>query len=467
MTFASKLLISAALVAALPFAASADGEKGTWDKDAVNQRYEQKGSETSERILSEEQVRDIVKRSGKDGPADVRYLGGPEKAVDTELCCETVEEQLTEKPEIQETTKYIDAVTERNITQPVERTFVQPVERRIVNERTEEITEKTRYEEERLPVRYEEDAVPAVRETVTEDVTVEQVEEATETYYDVITKREVIQPIERTTVVPVKRRIMRPVTETITNKTRYETRHAPLVIEADEIPNVRETVTEDVKVLYRDEVNETVVDVVSERNIHQPVVRTQVQPVERRILRPQSETVTRDKRYEEQRLEKRGETERAPVVQETIIPKVTERTVLEVHDEYVDQINRTIIQPRVVTTIQPVERRVLRAQTENIVAPTRYEEERLGVRYEKQVIPETRTNYIEHVTEEYREEVNESYFDAVTERHVIQPVTRRLIQPVEYRRPNPVTETVTAPTRYETRRASVVVLQVGESCECR
>ena len=126
-----------------------------------------------------------------------------------------------------------------------------------------------------------------------------------------------------------------------------------------------------------------------------------------------------------------------------------------------------MIQPVVVTTIQPIERRVLRPQTETVTAPTRYEEERRAVRMEKDPIPETRVNYIEDVTEEYREEVSESYFDAVTEREIIQPVTRRLIQPVEYRKPNPVTETVTAPTRYETRRASLVVLQVGESCNCR
>ena len=135
-------------------------------------------------------------------------------------------------------------------------------------------------------------------------------------------------------------------------------------------------------------------------------------------------------------------------------------------DEYVDQIRRTVIQPVVITNVQPVERRILRPQTETITAPTRYEEERRAVRMEMQPIPETRENYHEQVTEEYREEVSETYFDAVTERHVIQPVTRRIIQPVEYRYPNPVTETVTAPTRYETRRASLVVLQVGESCGC-
>ena len=49
----------------------------------------------------------------------------------------------------------------------------------IYGERVEDVTEPTRYEEERLPVRYEKDPVPPVRETVTEDVTVEEVREKT------------------------------------------------------------------------------------------------------------------------------------------------------------------------------------------------------------------------------------------------------------------------------------------------
>ena len=64
MTLNSKLLLSAALIAALPLTAQADGEKGAWDKEAVGQRYVPAGSDTDERILTEEQVRDIVRRSG-------------------------------------------------------------------------------------------------------------------------------------------------------------------------------------------------------------------------------------------------------------------------------------------------------------------------------------------------------------------------------------------------------------------
>ena len=118
------------------------------------------------------------------------------------------------------------------------------------------------------------------------------------------------------------------------------------------------------------------------------------------------------------------------------------------------------------TTVQPVERRVLRPQTERVTAETRYEQERLPKRVEAEPVPETHVNHIEQVEEKYREEVTETYFDAVTKRKVIQPVTRRIIQPVEYRKPRPVTETVEAPTRYETRRASLVVLNVGSGCPC-
>ena len=75
-------------------------------------------------------------------------------------------------------------------------------------------------------------------------------------------------------------------------------------------------------------------------------------------------------------------------------------------------------------------------------------------------------NYIPQVSTQTREEVSETYFEAVTQRDIIQPVVRRIIQPVEYRRVRPQTERVTAPTRYETQRASLVVLNVGGGCNC-
>ncbi|GGB71684.1 MULTISPECIES: hypothetical protein [Henriciella] len=465
MKLTSKLLVSVVALSALPIVAHADGDK-SWTGQAVGDRYTSSGSETGERVLTDAEIRDIISRSGASGPADVRYMGGSETAIETNLCCENVEERVTEQTEVEETTTYFDAVTRREITQPVERTLIQPIERRIVRGRTEEVTEPTRYEEERLPVIIEQDDVPAIVENVTEDVTVENVEEATETYYDVITRREITQPVERTTVVPVQRRITRPRTETVTAETRYETVRAPVRIEEQPVPAIVENITEQVNEVTRDEVTETYVDAVTRRDVYQPVVKTMVQPIERRILRGTTETVTNPTRYEEERLPVRVETSPAPQVVEEIIPQVTERTVLEVEDVYIDQVTRNVIQPVVITTIQPVERRVLRAQTERVTAPTRYEEERLPVRVEADPIPETQINYIPQVSTQSREEVTESYFEAVTQRNVIQPVVRKIIQPVEYRRVRAQTERVTAPTRYETQRASLVVLNVGGGCNC-
>ena len=133
---------------------------------------------------------------------------------------------------------------------------------------------------------------------------------------------------------------------------------------------------------------------------------------------------------------------------------------------YIDQVTTNVIQPVVITTIQPIERQVLQASKETVTAPTQYEEQRLPLRIEDAVIPETVTNYIPQITEQSREEYSETYFEAITERDVIQPIVRTLIQPVEIRRPRVTTERVTAPTRYETVRASLVVLNIGGGCTC-
>ena len=191
MKLSKKLMVGVVALAALPFAAHADGEMGTWDNQAVGERYSSSGSSTDEKVLTDAQVREIIQRSGTSGAADVRYLGGDQRAVDSVLCCENVEEQVTERTEVEETTTYFDAVTRREIVQPVERTLIQPIERRIVRGTTEEVVEDTRYEEQRLPVKVEQQPVPQVQETVREDVTEEYVEEATETYYDVVTRREI------------------------------------------------------------------------------------------------------------------------------------------------------------------------------------------------------------------------------------------------------------------------------------
>ena len=151
---------------------------------------------------------------------------------------------------------------------------------------------------------------------------------------------------------------------------------------------------------------------------------------------------------------------------ESVTPRVTERTVMEVEDVYIDNVTRNVIQPVIVTTVQPVVREVLKGRTETITHPTRHETEMLAMKTERVSVPQTAVNYIPQVTEEYHEEYSESYFEAVTHRDIYQPVKRTIIQPVEIRKVSPQHETVTNPTRYETVRASLVVLNIGESCHC-
>jgi len=144
-----------------------------------------------------------------DDNPDVQYMGGSDAAVDTVFCCSEVQEEYTEQTEVQETETFRDVVTEREVIQPIERTLIQPVERRIINPQKETVTEETRFEEEVLPTIVEEAEIPGVTENTVVEETVEYREETTETFYDAVTQREVIQPVERTIVVPVERRIIR------------------------------------------------------------------------------------------------------------------------------------------------------------------------------------------------------------------------------------------------------------------
>lgn len=461
------ILIGATAAAMVPMAAFADGDKKSWDGQAAGERYSASGSTTSDRALSDEEIRDIIERAGASGGnTDVRYLGGSKTAIETTICCENVEEQVEMRTEIQETTEYVDVVTRRDIIQPVQRKLIQPITRQVLQGRVEEITEDRIHKTNRLPTRYDRDEVPAVVENYIPSVTTETREEVSETYYDVITRRDIIQPVERTTVVPVQRRIVRPITETITNDIRYETRTAPVQRNTVEIPATIENVTEDVTTVTKEKVTEEIVPYVATRNIYQPKTITTVQPIERQILRPKTETITEPMRYEEERLPVRVEKEHAPKLVENLIPQVTERTVLEVEDVYIDNITRNVIQPVIVTTIQPVVNEVLKGRTETKTLDTRYETETLPVQTERVSVPDTVVNHIPQVSEEYKEEVTETYFDAVTQRDIHQPVTRTIIQPVEVRKVNEKTETVTNPTRYETVRASLVVLNVGTPCDC-
>lgn len=457
MNIAKKLLIGALAVSALPIMA------------AQAQQYTPSGQMQSDRPLTSQELNDLIARSRSQGVQtgdyDVSYLGGS-RVVDTVECCENVQEQVTEQLDVQETTTYVDAVTEREIIQPVQRTMIQPIERRIVQGRTETVTDPVQYQEERLPVMVQQDPVPQVRENIIPQQTTETREEVIETYYDAVTQRDVIQPIERVTVVPVERRIMRPRVETVTADTRYETITAPLQVEAEPMPQVREYVTEQLTTDTRPEYTETYVDVVTQRDVIQPVERTIVQPIERRILRGTTETVTAPVQYREERLPVRVETEPAPQMIENVIPQITERTVFEVSDVYVDQVTRNVIQPVVVTTVQPIEYRRINGRKETVTNPVRYEEEYLPGRVEADPIPETVVNYIPQVNTQTREEVIETYFDAVTQRDVIQPIVTTMIQPVEYRRVRGRTETVTAPVQYETVRGASIVINVGTGCAC-
>ena len=463
----SKTITIGAAAMLLPMSAFADGDKTSWDGQAAGERYTASGSSTAERVLTDEEIRNIISQSGANSAnTDVRYLGGPQTAIETIMCCENVDEQIETRTEIEETTEYVDAVTRREIIQPVQRTLIQPITREVLSGTVEDITEDRVYETRRLDTQYVRDDVPAVTENYIPQVTTETRDEVTETYYDVVTRREIIQPVERTTVVPVQRRIVRPVTETVTNEIRYETRTAPVQRNSVAIPATVENITEEVTTVTEDQYTEKVIPYTATRNIYQPKTITTIQPIERQILRGTTESITEATRYEEERLPVRVETQEASRVVENITPQVSERTILEVEDVYIDNVTRNVIQPVVVTTIQPVVNEVLQGRTETETRATRYETETLSGKVEGVSVPETVVNYIPQLTEEYQEEHSETYFEAVTQRDIYQPVVRTIIQPIEVRKINAKTETVTNPTRYETVRASLVVLNIGASCNC-
>lgn len=467
MKLSKSIMIGAAVAMLLPATAFADGDKTSWDGQAAGEQYSAGGATTAERVLTDEEIRNIISQSGANAAnTDVRYMGGSQTAIETIMCCENVEEQIETLTEIEETTEYVDAVTRREITQPVQRTLIQPIKREILQGSVEDITEDRIYESRRLDTRYVRDDVPTVVENYIPQVTTETRDEVTESYYDVVTRREIIQPVERTTVVPVQRRIIRPVTETITNEIRYETQTAPTQRNSVAIPATIENVTDEITTVTEDQYTEKVVPYIATRNIYQPKTVTTIQPIERQILRGRTESITEATRYEEERLPMRVETEAAPEIVENITPRLSERTVLEVEDVYIDNVTRNVIQPVLVTTIQPVVNEVLQGRTETETRATRYETETLVGKTEAVSIPQTVVNYIPQLTEEYQEENSETSFEAVTQRDIYQPVVRTIVQPIEVRKMNPKTETVTNPTRYETVRASLVVLNIGAPCNC-
>lgn len=464
MKFAKGLLIAGmAAMTAIPAWAGNDGGVGGVDYDAMS---------GDARVLTEQEIRDLLARSGEasainSGDVEVQYLGADSNiAVASELCCENVEEVITEETEVQETTTYVDAVTEREIIQPVERTLIQPIEREVINGRKETVTAPVQYEEEVLPVIVEREQVPQIVENVIPQETFETREEVTERVEDVIAQRDIIQPIVRTTVIPVERRIDRPQIMEETAPPRYETRTAPVRVIPAPTPSVNEYTTQQLTENVREEYTERMVDVVTERDVIQPIERTIVQPIERQILQPQTETVTAPTQYREEVLQTRVEYGARPEIRENVIPQYVDKTVLEVSDVYVDRVTRNITQPVVITTVQPVERQVIQGRKETVTAPVIRETDYLPGRTIPAQIPQTRENYIPQINEVRRDDYRETYFEAVTQRDVYQPIVTTRVQPVQYVRYNGVTETVTAPTQYESIRANTVVLNVGGGCVC-
>ena len=63
--------------------------------------YQVRGSTSAERVLSAGEINDLVSRAQQQGVnasaagADVRYVGGSDIAIETNVCCENVEEQVT------------------------------------------------------------------------------------------------------------------------------------------------------------------------------------------------------------------------------------------------------------------------------------------------------------------------------------------------------------------------------------
>ena len=182
MKVSKSIMIGAAAAVLLPLSAVADGDKNSWDGQAAGERYSASGDITADRALTDDEIRNIISQSGASGAnTDVRYLGGPQTAIETIMCCENVDEQVETRTEIEETTEYIDAVTRRDITQPVQRTLIQPITRQVLQGSVDEITEDRVYETNRLATQYERDSVPTVVENYIPQVTTETRDEVTET----------------------------------------------------------------------------------------------------------------------------------------------------------------------------------------------------------------------------------------------------------------------------------------------
>jgi hypothetical protein len=464
MKIANGLVIAGMLaMTAIPAWAGNDGGKGGVDYSAVS---------GNARVLTDQEIRDLLARSGEAaklnaGDVDVKYLGAmSDAAIASELCCENINEVVTEERKVEETTIPVDKVTEREIIQPIEINRIQPVLKEVINPQTEEIVEDVKREQVVLQPIIDKDPVPQLKENIiVQEQIVDKVDRA-ERVEEVIAEREIIQPIVRTTIVPVQRRIDRPVIVEDTLDVRYETRRAPTKVIPAPAPQVNVYTTEDVTVVDSEEYSEKRVDVVTKRNVYQPIERTIVQPIERQILQPQTKQIQADTQYKQEVLPGRVEYGPRPQLSENVVEQYVDKTILEVSDVYVDRVTKNVTQPVRITTIEPVQREVIRPRKETIQSDVQYRTERLPVR----VIPaqpvQPVINYIEQVTEKQVEDYRESYYQAVTQHDIIQPVVTTRVQPVEYVRYQGVTEVIERPVRYETVRADTVILNVGVGCIC-
>jgi len=464
MKIANGLVIAGMLaMTAIPAWAGNDGGKGGVD-------YTKKKGEA--RVLTEQEIRDLLARSGdaakiNASDVDVNYLGAKsDKAVQTELCCENVNEVVTTEKKIEETTVPVDRVTKRDIIQPVEITKVQPVIKEVINPKTQEVTQPVKKEQVVLQPIINKDKLPKLQENVTvQEKIVDQVKR-TEVVEDVVARRDIIQPIERTTIIPVQRRIDRPVIQEETRQIRHETRKAPVQLIPAPTPEVVVNTIEKVNVVKKQEYSEKPVDVVTKRNVYQPIERTIVQPIERQILQPQTKQITAETEYKQVILPGKTEYGPRPNVVDNVIEKYVDKTILEVTDVYVDRVTKNVTQPVHITTIQPVQRQVIRPRTETVQANTKYLTETLPTKVIPVQRPQPLVEYIPQVTEKKVEDYRESYYQAVTRHEITQPVVTTRIQPIQYVRYNPVTEVVEMPVKQQVIKADMVVLNVGAGCVC-
>ncbi len=89
----------------------------------------------------------------------------------------------------------------------------------------------------------------------------------------------------------------------------------------------------------------------------QPIERTTVVPVQRRIVRPVTETVTNDIRYETRTAPVQHKTIEIPATVETVTEDITTINKDQVTEKVIPYVaERNIYQPKTITTIEPIER---------------------------------------------------------------------------------------------------------------